>query len=100
MPEVRSVTYCSFSIIGKSLGVVILEGELDPVQAAIKSRELGLNPGGQLLAMPCKETDPDIPEGGFNIMWDNRNRLIPEIEARILFDGASIEEHSGTVTPN
>lgn len=101
MSEVRSITYCSYAVPGKCLGVIILEGELDPVAADMQVHRLGLSPGnGQLMAVSFKEIDTDIPEGAFEVMWSNKNRIISDIEARILFEGASIEELEGTAVQN
>jgi hypothetical protein len=100
MPDVRSVTYCSYAVPGKCLGILILEGELDVIEAAKEAHRLKLSPGGSLLAVSCKETDGDLPPGAFEAMWANRNRLIPDVEARVLFDGASVEEWDGSTTPN
>lgn len=96
MPDVRAVTYISFALPRKCLGILILEGELLEDAAAIEARRLNLNPGGQVLAIPCKETDGDVPREIFEAMWNNRNRLIPEMEARVLFEAAAISEWNGT----
>lgn len=88
----REVTYCSFASNGGCLGVCILNGFLDPVQASKEARRLKINPGGELLAVPCKETDEDLPPYAFETMWVNRNRLIPVEEATVLFDAKSIRE--------
>ena len=92
MPDVRTVTYVSFAIPRKCLGVLILEGELSLVEAATEAQNLNLNPGGDILAVSCRETDPDVPKEAFEVMWVNRNRLIPDTEACILFDGASVKD--------
>lgn len=100
MPEVRSITYVSFAIPRKCLGVLILEGELSKVEAATEAQNRNLNPGGDILAVSCKETDPDVSKEEFEIMWLNRNRLIPDTEACILFEGASIRDWDGTAVQN
>jgi hypothetical protein len=97
MSEVRAVTYVSFAIPRRSLGVLILKGELNVSEAILEANRLKLNPGGQVIAVSCKETDTDVPKELFEAMWSNRNRLIPEVEARILFEAASIRDWDGTV---
>lgn len=100
MTNVRAVTYVSFAIPGKCLGILILEGEFDVIEAALEARRLKLSPGGGVLAMSCKETDEDVPREDFDVMWANRNRLIPEMEARVLFDAASYQDWEGTAVSN
>jgi hypothetical protein len=100
MPDVRAVTYVSFSIPRKCLGVLILEGELGVVEAALEARRLNISPGGDVLAVSCKETDEDVPKEAFEVMWANRNRLIPDTEACILFDAASYKDWEGTAVQN
>ena len=100
MPDVRSITYVSFAIPGKCLGVLILEGELHAIEAAKDARRLKLHPGGQLMAVSCKETDDDIPKEIFEAMWGNRDRLIPDTEARVLFDAASLGDWDETTVRN
>lgn len=90
--ETRSITYCSFAELHRCLGVVILTGALDPVAAAKRAWALKINPGGQLMAVPCSETDSDVPPEIFEAMWSNRDRLIPGDEARGLFEARSIRE--------
>lgn len=92
MAEVRAVTYCSFAEPGVCLGVVVLTGDLSVVAAAQLAWELGINPGGQMMAAPCKENDPDVPRDIFEAMWANRNRVISPDEARRLFEAKSIRE--------
>lgn len=100
MSDIRSVTYCSYAVPERCLGILILEGNLDVIEAAKEAHRLKLSPGGQLLAVSCKETDEDLPPGAFEAMWANRNRLIPEAEARVLFDGASVDDWEGTAVHN
>jgi hypothetical protein len=88
----RAVTYCSFATDECCPGVCILDGILDPVAAAITAHTLGINLGGQLVAMPCYESDSDIPPDIFEIMWINRNRLISAEEAKGLFEAKSVHE--------
>lgn len=88
----RSLTYCSFAQDTRCLGVLILEGHLDTVTAARTAWALRLNPGGQLLAVPCSETDADVPPKIFEAMWENRGRLMQAHEARELFEAKSIRE--------
>ena len=90
---VRKVTYCSFAVKDGCLGVCILDGELNAVQAAVATHSLGINPGdGELFVVSCKETDEDVPQEIFQAMWDNRNRLITPDDARALFDAQSLKE--------
>lgn len=86
------VTYVSFAEPGKCLGVLILNGDLDVIEAAKTAYALGLNPGGQVMAITAHHDDKDIPPGMFEIMLANTNRLIPAEEARNLFDARSIRE--------
>jgi hypothetical protein len=88
----KKLTYCSFAVKDKCLGVLILEGSLDPVQAAKVAWTKKLNPGGEVLAMPCTEEDPDIPSKIFEAMWENRDKLLTGDEARKLFEAKSIKE--------
>lgn len=94
--EVRAVTYCSFvdKVQGadRCVGVCILEGELDAVQAAKKAWALRINPGGEMLAISCRETDPDVPANIFEAMWEQRYRLLDYSEARELFEAKTIGE--------
>ena len=91
--EPRQITYCSFATKTECLGVVVLDGNFNAVQACFRTRERGLNPGkGELMVVSCKETDEDVPSEIFEAMWNNRNRLIPAEEARLLFDAASLKE--------
>ena len=87
----RAVTYCSFAA-EKNLGVCILTGTMDPVQASIAAGALNINPGGELMAIVCTETDEDLPRGLFEVMWGNRDRLIELDEARTLFDAVTLRE--------
>lgn len=90
----RSLTYCSFADDTHCLGVVILEGALDPLQAARRAGELGVNPGGELLSVSCTDEEPDVPAEIFEAMAANTNRLIPVDEARLLFRTRSLREHN------
>jgi len=84
------LTYCSFADDERCRGVVILDGYLDPVMAALQARFLGINPGGQLLVF-------EIPEDleGIDVYFANRNRLLTADEARTLFDGMTLSEWEG-----
>lgn len=88
----RTVTYCSFATPETCLGVLILEGSHDPVEASRLAWGMKLNPGGQLMAMPCTETDADVPPVIFEAMWEHRNKLLAACEARELFEAKSIRE--------
>ena len=88
----RKITYCSFATEEKSLGVVILDSELDIINASLVCHALGINPGGQMIAMSCSENDSDVPPQIFEAMWNNCNRLISKEEAKDLFDAISIKE--------
>ena len=83
MTETRvPLTYCSFATDDRCLGVLILNGALSPVEAAAASWLLGLNPGGELLALPVPR---DVSEADYAILIANRHRLITKEEARALF---------------
>lgn len=88
----RFITYCSFAIPDKCLGICILRGKLNPIEASIQAHSLGVNPGGQLLTIPCKETDNDVNPELFERMWNSADKLISVEESKILFDTASIKE--------
>lgn len=88
----RKLTYCSFATREKCLGVLLIEGDLNEVQAAYIAHAYKRNPGGELITMIITETDGDLPNGMFDIMWANKDRLIPPEEARTLFDAKSIAE--------
>ena len=90
----RALTYCSFADDTRCLGVVILEGAFDPLQAARRAGELGVNPGGELLAVSCNDEEPDVPADIFEAMAANVHRLIPVDEARLLFRTRSLREHN------
>jgi hypothetical protein len=96
MTDIRVVTYCSFvdKVEGSNecVGICILEGHLDAVQAAKKAWALGVNPGGEMLAMACHETDSDVPPHVFEAMWEQRHRLLHYSEARELFEARTIRE--------
>jgi hypothetical protein len=89
----ESLTYCSFATDEDGCrGVCILEGALSPIEAANKAWSLGINPGGELVAVACNKGDTDVPPNLFAIMKSNTNRLIPAEEARELFEAKSIRE--------
>lgn len=88
----RAITYCSFVIDDKCVGICILSGTLDVIEASKECHRLRINPGGQLLAMSCKEIDADVSLSLFEAMWMNRERLISPEEARTLFEAKSIRE--------
>lgn len=89
---IRSITYLSFATEPKCLGVVVLPGSLDPLVAINRAAILGINPGGEVLTMTCSEADPDVTLAEFEVMWSNRERLIPPEEARKLFQAQTIAE--------
>lgn len=88
----RKLTYCSFATPQKCLGVCVLEGNLSPVEACKVAWQKNINPGGELFACECAEDNPDVPGEVFEVMWANRDRLIPAEEARALFDCKSLGE--------
>lgn len=90
--EIRGLTYCSFALQSRCLGVVILKGRHDVATAAKKCLRLGINPGGELVAVACSSNDPDIPSKIFEAMAANTHRLIPAEEARVLFEAKSLRE--------
>lgn len=79
------VTYCSFAD-KVCLGVLVLEGNLTPVQAAAEATRLGKNPGGELLALPIDTDDPDVPAHVKPNLLANIGRLMSAEEASELFD--------------
>ena len=89
----RAVTYCSFADDASCKGVCILQGDLPAVTAAIVAHQLGINPGGELLAMVCWESDEDISRDIFETMWAHRNKLLSEAEARSFFDAITLAEY-------
>lgn len=91
MSMTRQVTYCSFAA-DRFLGAVVLEGVHCPVQASVICHAAGINPGGQLMAVSCAETDVDVPAEIFEAMWASRGRLLTEDEARTLFEAKSMGE--------
>jgi len=86
------LTYCSFANDTTCLGVLILDGSLNPVQAARKAWALGLNPGGELLVFAIEPNHTDVTEREYLAMLENRNRLLTKWEARELFQAKSIGE--------
>ena len=94
-PE-EALTYCSFAEPGRSLGVVILEGAKDPVTARAHCRLIGADPGGQILAAVARKGDEDVTPGMWDAMMSNRDRLVPEGEARELFEAKSMKEWDET----
>ncbi len=89
----RAFTYCSFADDSGCLGIVILVGAFTPAGASVCTHALGLNPGGELVAVSCNENEPDVPPHIFEAMAANVHRLIPVDEARVLFGARSIREH-------
>lgn len=94
--EERVITYCSFAggEPEHCLGILVLTGAHNPEEASRQAWSMGLNPGGQLLAVVGRETDADLPPDEFEAYWANRDRLISLEEAKQLFSGIkSIREH-------
>ncbi len=83
------LTYCSFADPDRCLGVLILDGELDPMMASMTAHLLGLNPGGELLAVTVPA---DAPDRFYQAALENRCRLLSPWEARELLEGKSIRE--------
>lgn len=88
--EPRGYTYCSFVQAGKCVGACILEGAFDAIQASKVSWRLGINPGGELMAVTFKETDPNIPPEVLEAMLANVGRLFSVEEARELFEAERV----------
>ncbi len=84
------ITYCSFALPERSLGVVILPGRHDEIEAALKCHALKINPGGELIVAVTSEEE--IGAEQFNVLWRHRLRLIAPDEARRLFGAKSIKE--------
>lgn len=100
VPAERVITYCSFAggEPERCLGIVVLTGAYDPAKAALRTTELGANPGGQLLAVVASELDTDIPREEFEAYWAHRDRLFTVEQAKELFEGIkSIREHETEV---
>ena len=87
----RSITFCSFAENDCNLGVLILEGEFNPVTASLKAHHLKLNPGGSLVTRSIIEGETVLPPEEFEVMWNNRGRLIPIDEAHHLFKLRKVE---------
>jgi hypothetical protein len=90
--EPRGYTYCSFVQAGKCVGACILEGAFDAIQASKVSWRLGINPGGELMVITFRETDPDIPPDLLEAMLANVGRFVPVEEARELFQAKTMRE--------
>lgn len=88
--EPRGYTYCSFVQAGKCVGACILEGEFNAIQASLVAWQLGINPGGELMVITFRETDPDIPPGILGAMLANVGRFVPVEEARELFEAERV----------
>jgi hypothetical protein len=88
----QPLTYCSFASETECLGVLILDGELNPLEASFRARVMGCNPGGELLAIPVAAESPDVSDREYLQMFENRGRLLSISEARELIDGMSIRE--------
>ena len=86
------ITYVSFADKTKCFGILLIKGKLTAVDASKSAHLLGLNPGGQAMAMTIRPSDKDIPPGMFDVMMANTGRLISPEEARVLFDARPIKE--------
>jgi hypothetical protein len=86
----RKLTYCSFADDDRCLGILILEGHLSPAAARGRADSFGLDPGGELVALPVFENDPKLPPDMFETMASNVNRLIPVELAIPLFDAIKL----------
>ena len=91
MTERVALTYCSFAD-DKCLGVLILRGNLDPIQASLIAHAAGINPGGELLAIPVLPEHTDVPESAYQAMLENAGRLLRPDEARELLEAKPISE--------
>lgn len=87
-----ALTYISFAEEGVCYGVLILPGALNALEAAQTASAMSLNPGGQVLAMSCTKEDDDVDSDLWEAMKNNQGRLIPEEEARELFDAKNLGE--------
>jgi len=72
--------------------VIVFQGKLDVIEAAKKAHRLGINPGGEVVAIPVEEGH-NVPTDIFEAMWNNVDRLIPVEEARVLFQAMSRKEY-------
>jgi hypothetical protein len=82
------LTYCSF-VKETCVGVVILDGALEPAAACKQAWRLGLNPGGEVMVVILP---PDIEQRDFDRCFENRNRLLSPSDARELLDARPIRE--------
>lgn len=89
----RTLTYCSFATESQCIGICILFGKFDAVEASLRARDLGIHPGpSELLTMVVEEGDPDVPPDLFEVMWVYGDKCMSPDAARILFDASSIRE--------
>lgn len=65
-----------------NLGVVVLDGHLNAKEAAVRASQLGINPGGEILALHLPAC---APQALYQVHLENRNRLMLIDEAGPLF---------------
>ena len=88
------VTYCSFADDSKCLGLLVLPGHHGPMSARSCATVLGLNPGGQLVALPIDTSGEDVPRSVAQSLERAAQApclLSPE-EAVALFEACSINQ--------
>lgn len=86
--ERAPLTYCSF-VKTTCVGIVILDGALEPADACKPAWLLGLNPGGEAM---CIVLPDDLAQRDYARCFENRNRLLSPSEARELLDAKPIRE--------
>jgi len=86
------LTYGSFATDAGFRGAVVLVGDLDPVMFAVETGVRGINPGGELMAIPFDTEDEAIPSHVREAFLDerNHNRLLTKLEAVSLFEGVRL----------
>jgi hypothetical protein len=82
------LTYCSF-VKATCVGIVILDGALDPAEACKRAWRLNLNPGGDAMVIVIPD---DLSQRDYDRLFENRNRLLSTSEARELLDAKPIRE--------
>jgi hypothetical protein len=90
----RSITYCSFAGSEGCRGIIVCHGDVGVIEAAKRAHRLGINPGGEIMCLCCREGK--TPKEIFEAMWNNVDRLIPVEEAKVLFDAVSKREYEAS----
>lgn len=79
-----ALTYVSYALPDRCVGVVVIEGLHDVTEAVVIINKNGWRPreGGQVYAVHVPD---DIREAEYRPLYENRNRLISGTEAEKLF---------------